>query len=103
MFGGVWILIPYSSTPPKSKFIRAIRSRSPFFRTGIKTEQKFRITNIERTIVDAFRYSRHVGIATAVHALKSAIIEKMTTKEKVYLMAKKLNAEKKILPYLESI
>lgn len=103
IFGGVWILIPYSRTPPKAKSVRAVRSRSPHFRTGITNEKKFRITNIERTLVDAFRYSRQVGISTAVQALKIAYKGKLTTKEKVFLMAKKLNAEKKILPYLESL
>jgi predicted transcriptional regulator of viral defense system len=103
MFGGVWVLAPYSKTILKSKSIRLVRSRTPYFRIGINHECKFRITNVERTIVDTFRYSRQVGVATAVQALKNALREKITTKEKVFLMAKKLNATKKILPYLESV
>jgi predicted transcriptional regulator of viral defense system len=103
IFGGVWILVPYKRTPPRSKSIRVVRSRAPRFRTGITNKKTFRITNVERSIVDTFTYSRRLGIDTAVQALKKAIENRMTTKEKVFLMAKKLNKLKKILPYLESL
>lgn len=103
IFGGIWVLVPYTRTPTKSKFIRVVRSRAPHFRTGIRREKKFRITNIERTLVDTFVYSRQVGIGTAVFALKKAIQTKITTKEKVFLMAKKLKQVKLLLPYLESL
>lgn len=103
MFGGTWILVPYLKTLSKSKTIRAVRSRAPHFRIGVKAEKTFRITTVERTIVDCFRFSRQVGIETAINALRTAVHEKQTTKDKIYLIAKKLKAAKKILPYLESI
>jgi predicted transcriptional regulator of viral defense system len=103
VFGGVWILIPYSSYAPRKKFLRVVRSRRPHWRLGIQSTPHYKITTIERSIVDAFRYQRLVGISTAIYAIKTALSERQTTKEKIYDMAKKLNADKKILPYLEAL
>src|SRR3989338_6165258 len=70
VFGGTWILLPYNSYLPRKKVLRAVRSRRPFCKTGIISTPKFKITNIEKTIVDCFRYQRLVGVSTAIEALK---------------------------------
>lgn len=103
LFGGVWVLVPYTSYAPRKKFLRVIRSRSPHWRIGIRSTPRYKITNIERSIVDAFRYQRLIGVSTAIYALKTALTENQTTKTKIYDMAKKLGAAKHILPYLESL
>ena len=103
IFGGTWILLPYTAYLPRKKFLKSIRARNPRWRIGITKTSRFKITSIERTIVDAFRYRRLVGVPTAVYALKTALREKQTAKEKIFSMAKKLSADKIILPYLESI
>ena len=103
LFGGVWILVPYTSYVPRKKFLRVIRSRSPHWVMGIRSTSRYKITNIERSIVDAFRYQRLVGISTAIYALKTALKENQTTKAKVYDMAKKLGVAKRLLPYLETL
>jgi len=103
MFGGTWILISYSHSKPRSRSIHAVRSRSPHFKTGIVSKGKFRITTIERTIVDAFRYKRLTGVSTAVDAMKKALSEGLTNREKLFLMAKKLGAYRQMLPYLEAL
>lgn len=103
MLGGVWIMIPYEQTAPKTTNIRAVRSRHVQPRTGIMMLKNFRITNLERTLVDLFRYRRLVGIQTAVQSLRQSLQKKMTTKSKVLEMAKKLGATKTLLPYLEAI
>ena len=103
IFGGTWILLPYNAYLPRKKVLRPVRTRRPQWKIGISSKGRYKITNLERTIVDAFRYHRLVGISTAVDALKVALREKKTTKSKIYDMAKKLNAWKKLLPYLEAL
>ncbi|PWU17894.1 MAG: hypothetical protein C5B49_08090 [Bdellovibrio sp.] len=103
MFGGIWILVPYARSAPPARSLRTVRSRSPHFRIGIVDHGQFRITDLERTIVDCFRYSRMVGMTTAVSALKQVIADGLTTRDKVYAMARRLRVEKKVIPYLESL
>jgi predicted transcriptional regulator of viral defense system len=103
IFGGTWIFLPDSAYLPRKKVLRPVRTRRPHWKIGIIKKNQYKITNIERTLVDAFRYHRLVGIPTAVDALKAGLKDKKTTKSKIYEMAKKLGAAKKILPYLEAL
>lgn len=101
--GKIQILTPYETTPPRSKSIKAIRSRSPHWKIGIKKLDRFSITTLERTLVDMFRFPKHFAISDAISIMKNALKEKKTTKNDIYNMAKKLDALKKMLPYLEAI
>jgi predicted transcriptional regulator of viral defense system len=101
--GKTTILIPYNSSAPRNNRIRAIRSRNPQWKIGIVKMNRFKITSVERSIVDAFRYARLIGINEAVYALKVALKERQTTKAKIYDMARVLKAKKILLPYLESM
>jgi predicted transcriptional regulator of viral defense system len=103
MHGGIWILIPHAKSPPQKKAIKTIRTRNPRWKIGIANNSRFKITDLERTLVDCFRYQRFVGVSTAVDSLKLALKEKKTTKNKVFYMAEKLNAEKLLQPYLDSL
>lgn len=101
--GKTVILISHSVSAPRDVRIRAIRSRNPCWKIGIKKNTQFNITTVERSIVDAFRYYRLTGINEAVYALKVALKERQTTKSKIYDMAKLLKSQKLILPYLEAM
>jgi predicted transcriptional regulator of viral defense system len=103
MHGGIWILIPHAKSPPRKKAIKTIRTRNPRWKIGITNHSRYKITDLERTLVDCFRHHRLVGISTAVQALKLALKEKKTTKNKVFSMAEKLNAPKLLQPYLDSM
>ncbi len=103
MHGGIWILIPYEKSAPRKNAIKSIRTRKPSWKVGITSQSRFKITDIERTLVDCFRYHRLVGISTAVQALKLALKEKKTSKNKIFYMAEKLNAEHLLQPYLDSL
>jgi len=103
MHGGIWILIPHSKSAPRKKAIKTVRTRNPLWKLGITNHSRFKITDLERTLVDCFRYHRLVGISTAVQALKLALQEKKTSKNKVFYMAEKLKAESLLQPYLDSM
>lgn len=103
IFGGIWILIPYTKSAPGKKVLKPIRSRRPYWKIGIVINSRYRITDIDRTIVDCFRYQRLIGISTAIDALKKALQEKKTTKNKIFEMAKRLKSERLMRPYLDSL
>lgn len=103
MHGGIWIFIPYTKSASRKKAIKTIRTRNPCWKIGISNNSRYKITDLERTLVDCFRYQRLIGISTAVQALKLALKEKKTTKNKIFYMAEKLNAEKLLQPYLDSM
>lgn len=102
--GKTVIMVPYHlSSVAKNKRVRVVRSRTPRWRTGITQMDRFKITTVERSIVDAFRYARLTGLNEAIYALKVALKERQTTKTKVYDMACALKAQKIMVPYLEAL
>lgn len=101
--GKTIVMVPYESTPARNKRVRVVRSRNPRWRIGVQKMPRFKITTVERSIVDAFRYWRLTGINEAIYALKVALKERQTTKTKIYDMAKSLNCKKVLLPYLEAM
>ncbi len=70
---------------------------------GIKRGKNFNVTNLERTLVDCFSHSRLVDRATAIEVLAKSIRSKKTTVEKVIMMAKDMNKEEVLQPYLDGI
>ncbi len=101
--GKTVIMVPYESAPSRNKRLRIVRTRNPHWRVGITKLPRFKITTVERSIVDAFRYWRLIGINEAIYALKTALKERQTSKTKIYDMAQTLKAQKVILPYLEAL
>jgi len=97
----VWLFVP-ENKPTAHQNIRAVRSRSPRWDVGIMEEEGFKMTNLERTVIDAFRYKRIVGLSTATEALRRALQGKKTNVNELYDMAKKLKYSKQISPYLEA-
>lgn len=91
----VWVIVP----PEKSdhnKYYRTMRTKtSP--KEGIDKFEFYRMTNIERTIVEALRFSSKIGVRTAVNAARIALQRNLTTEKKIGEMATKL----KLRPFLE--
>ena len=70
---------------------------------GVEDHGCYRMTNIERTLVEAFRYASKIGLRIAFHATRTAIKEKQTSIEKIHRQAKKLKLEKFIERYWEAL
>lgn len=96
-----WIAIPHATTPPKREHTKFIRMRN--IDTG-KTSYKIDsetivIFDIERTIIDTFRY---LDKETAIKALKSALkSSRKLNLKKLRKYAKKFRVN--IDPYLQAI
>jgi predicted transcriptional regulator of viral defense system len=98
----IWIFVPQMKRTTY-KDLKLIRISHPHWKTGIKTGDGYRITSLERTLVDAFTYKRYVGLETAVNALRKAIREQRTTTAKVLEMSISLDADARIRPYIEAL
>lgn len=97
----VWVIAP----PQKSdhnRFYRAMRTKTPSS-VGINKFEFYRMTNIERTIVEALRFSSKIGERIAISAARKAIQQKLTTEKKLGEMATKLKLRPVIEKYWESI
>lgn len=96
----VWIMVPVSKRTAHED-LKLLRSRSPMWEVGIVKERGYRITSLERTLVDCWIYRRLVGVQTFVDALKRAVQQKKTTAGKVLDMAIQLGVGHRLRPYLE--
>ena len=61
------------------------------------------MTNVERTLFEAFRYASKIGLRIAFHATRTAIKEKKTSIEKIHRQAKKLKLENFIERHWEAL
>ena len=97
----IWVLVP-PNIKTNSRRYRCIRVKTNL-RIGIDRHKQFAITNIERTIIEAFKYSSKVGLDVAVRAARFALKKKVTTASKILKQAKELKMERFIVRHWEAI
>jgi predicted transcriptional regulator of viral defense system len=97
----IWIIVPRTkqNRDPLYRIIR-VKNNTPL---GIETHGYYRITNLERTLVEAIRYSNKIGLRTAMRTIQKAILEKKTTLEKIMKMARLLKLENSVIKYWEPL
>lgn len=100
----VWLLVP-ENKHTAHKDIRLFRRNDPKWKVGIIGEpgDGYRITSVERTIVESLVFKRIVGVNVGVSALKTALAQKKTTLDKILKMAKELRVDHQIMSYLEAM
>jgi predicted transcriptional regulator of viral defense system len=81
--------------------LRVIRVLHPNWNIGIETHKGYKITSIERTLVEAIIGRRYLGPMLGIESLKLALIEKKTTLAKVIDMASKLGFLNRIKHVIE--
>ncbi|MFH1728754.1 MAG: hypothetical protein ABIA04_10095 [Pseudomonadota bacterium] len=97
----IWITVPHNIKTTDSKY-RLIRAKK-ISMIGVENKKYYKITNIERTLVESLRYSSKIGIRTSISAILKAINEKKTNLSKIMKMAKALGYENVIKKYWETI
>lgn len=97
----IWLVVP-ENVQTKEAFYRCIRTQTDP-KIGIEKHGDYRITNLERTIVEAFRYSSKIGLRIALRATRLALANKRTNLQKIYKQAKALKLEKFLEKYWEAI
>ncbi len=95
----VWLLVNASKRVSNGK-IKLLRSRYPNWDIGITKTDNYKITSVERTVIDALVYKRLLGKAVSIEALRRAL-RKKTSIEKLFDMATKLDVLGKVRSYLE--
>lgn len=81
--------------------LHVIRVLHPKWNIGIETHKGYKITSIERTLVEAIIGRRYLGPMLGIESLKLALIEKKTTLAKVIDMASKLGFLNRIKHVIE--
>ena len=97
----VWVVVPplqaYSN-----KYYRTLRTKtSPLH--GIDNIHHYRMTNIERTILEALKFATKLGPRVAITAARTALKEGKTTEKKLGEMAKQLKLRSVFEKYWEAI
>ena len=73
------------------------------FKYGIDKKKHFKITNIERTIVESLWFSTKLGSRLAINAARVSLAKDITTERKIGKMAERLDMESTLAKYWESI
>jgi predicted transcriptional regulator of viral defense system len=88
----VWVMVPPHVKSSDQRY-RCLRTKTNP-RLGVEDRGIFRITNLERTLVEALRYSSKIGLRVALRAVRTALVENRTTLQKIHRQAKALGLEK---------
>ena len=99
----VWLIVPSSrkdeSAQRKYKCLRTHTS----LKIGIDKKKHFKITNIERTLLEAMKFATKIGQRTAISSARKAFKEKLTTEKKLVQMSSRLKIKNVLEKYWESI
>ena len=73
------------------------------FKYGITKKKHFKITSIERTIVESLWFSTKLGQRLTINAARASLVKGMTTERKIGKMAEQLDMQSTLARYWESI
>jgi predicted transcriptional regulator of viral defense system len=94
----VWLMVGVGRKS-SLKDVRLFRTRNPHWNIGIEAADGYKITTVERTIVDCLSYQHKFG-NLGVDALKHALKDKKTTLNKIVAIAERLGVGHKIEPII---
>lgn len=97
----IWILTPPNRVNTDKKY-RCLRTKAAS-KIGIVDEDNFRITNIERTLLEALKHFTKIGERIALQATRKAIQDGLTTEVKLGKMANSLKFKRILEKYWEAI
>jgi predicted transcriptional regulator of viral defense system len=95
----IWVLVPPHKIS-RSKRYRCIRTKIDLT-IGIEDHGLYRMTNIERSLVEGFRYATKIGLETAIKSALNAINSRLTSPAKIAKQARELGLESLIMKYWE--
>jgi len=107
----VWIAIPHKARAPRiPEFpIRLIRFSGAALRYGVDEivlegeGVRAKITSPARTVVDCFRFRRHVGRDVALEALREALRDRKASADEIWRAAEVCRARSLVEPVLEAL
>lgn len=93
--GKIWVYVPLEKYSHLDT-VKVVRKRNPLWHIGIDRIKGIRVTNVERTLIDALYDKKHVSEAEAFKMIKVSLKEKKTTIKKLFEMAKSLGIIKSL-------
>jgi predicted transcriptional regulator of viral defense system len=104
----VWLCIKKGDRAPGVEYpkIQIIRSRETEGFGVISTQidgVPVLVTNIERTIVDCFKFRNKIGVDVAIEALTEAKISNKLNQEKLWEYAKRYRMTNVMMPYMQAL
>ena len=99
--GQTWVLVPPSKYSADSIY-RLVRTKNSLT-IGVEQQPTYRITSIERTIVDAFLLSTKLGEGIAYSAAIRGIRNRQTSPIKIFKMAQLLGVKSRIEQHSQAL
>jgi predicted transcriptional regulator of viral defense system len=105
----VWLALGRKDWTPRVEYppLRIARYSDEEHRRGVETHKiegvTVRIYNIPKTLADAFRYRRDVGIAVCIESLRAALRHGKATPAQIARAATDSGVWKAMQPYLETL
>lgn len=97
----LWVLVPPTTYRP-NRLYRLVRTKMDLT-VGVERHADYRITSLERTIVDTFVFSSKLGEKLAYRAAMRAIREKRTTPDKLFKMAHRLGVTERLAAHAQAL
>ncbi len=105
----VWLAVERKARKPKIKYppLRVFFFSGDMFNQGIKIinimNQKVKIYNAPKTVIDCFRWQKAVGLDVAIEAAKEYLKRRDSSPSELVQYAKLCKVEKLVHPYLQAI
>ena len=105
----VWMMIDRRSRKPciDRPAMRFVLASGPALALGIEQVEingaTVRIFNPAKTVVDCFRYRRHIGLEAAIEAMRETLRQRRGTPSQIDEYARQCRVASVIRPYLEAI
>lgn len=105
----VWIAISTKARPPRIDYppLRIVRFSGPALTEGIEKRQiegtTVRVTCIEKTIADCFKYRNKIGLDVALEALHESWRSRRVNMDELWYFAKLCRVAAVMRPYIESL
>jgi len=97
----VW-MIAHPSKSDNNRFYRVLRTKTSL-KYGIDVLEFYKITSIERTVIEGLKFAAKIGPRVAINAARKALKDGLTSEKKLGQMAKSLNLQSVLEKYWEAI
>ena len=98
----IWIFVPHAHATRSPHSYRIIRTNYELH-TGVEVHSRFKITSIEKTLLDGLRYQSKIGLSLVYEAFYVAMRESVTTMQKIGALAEKLGWQSLLVKHWEAL
>jgi predicted transcriptional regulator of viral defense system len=91
----IWVYVPIGKYSHLNT-VKVVRKKHPFWDIGIETIKGIRVTDINRTLIDALYDKKHISETESFKMIHTALKNKKTSIKKLFEMANKLGVNKSL-------